>query len=502
MQQRMEKLESDHVLPILGNMAGGGISKNTPRSCHVAIPTDKLSKSLSIPSFARQNKFHAINLHTLYIISTLVFISLSATARTSTPATRDSSELKATLLIVDHGKELYSSLGHCALRLQAPQFGLDYCFTYEANAEENITDYLRLFAAQTKAHWVAVKSQQYFADYAKEHRGITEYVLPLKRTEIQRLWKNLDDAITSGADDQFDFLTNNCTQGLLRMLDLSIDGELPMKEPKETVDLDNGQLARLETASSPWMQFLIITLMGSQADGHWEPMQRATPELLPKMLGLAHPLQRIGQQDRTVKDRITEGKATPFTPNMVFGSLLIVAALLTAFEWQRNRSNSSTQNSSPSSYRRSTAIGSWAECIAQLTLFIFLFWLTQVSGLFTVGDGSFLKRWNWYLIPMFPFPLLFLLYKQFSKDKARATQKDATGIHCLHYITRSFCCSDSAVITTRHNSPTDNGDNSRPQSIICNKITNYKLYDKIQTQTENAGVSRSHHADEHKSFQL
>ena len=41
------------------------------------------------------------------------------------------------LVVCDPGTVLYSTLGHAALHLQCPTFGLDYIYTYES---ENVRD--------------------------------------------------------------------------------------------------------------------------------------------------------------------------------------------------------------------------------------------------------------------------------------------------------------------------------------------------------------------------
>ena len=44
----------------------------------------------------------------------------------------DPNFVKASLLIMSPGDELYSCAGHSVLRLECPKFNLDYCFTYES----------------------------------------------------------------------------------------------------------------------------------------------------------------------------------------------------------------------------------------------------------------------------------------------------------------------------------------------------------------------------------
>ena len=77
---------------------------------------------------------------------------------------------------------------------------------------------------------MAVESKTWLTDYTAEHRRVDSYALPLTDDQIRRLWQRLDEAVTTGTLHRFDFLTHNCTQGVLQMLQAS-DASVTIAEP-------------------------------------------------------------------------------------------------------------------------------------------------------------------------------------------------------------------------------------------------------------------------------
>lgn len=215
----------------------------------------------------------------LFLHIILLLMPLGASASTATePLSADSDGvLRAQLVVVSPGDRLYQSLGHCALRLVSEEHQLDYCFTFEADADGTVADHVRFFVGRCQARWVAVPTAQYTADYSREQRSLTAYALPLADDQIRHLWQRLDEAVTSRRTLPFNFIDSNCAQGVAQMLEPYIT----LHEPQWMGAMDNGRLARHALSHAPWMQFLVVTLMGTEADGHWTPLRRTTPGLLP-----------------------------------------------------------------------------------------------------------------------------------------------------------------------------------------------------------------------------
>ena len=117
------------------------------------------------------------------------------------PLLPDSSNfVTASLLVASPGEALYSSYGHCALRMECPVHNLDYCFSFEMKFDDSLQDYLSFFAGNVQSHIIAVPTIKYVDDYKKEGRGIKQYELNFSTHEKQELWRALDNDYI---DEQF-----------------------------------------------------------------------------------------------------------------------------------------------------------------------------------------------------------------------------------------------------------------------------------------------------------
>jgi len=348
---------------------------------------------------------------TLLLHIALLLMPLRASAAaTAKPLPTDSCGivLRAQLVVVSSGDRLYQQLGHCALRLVSEEHRLDYCFTFEADADGTVADYVRFFAGQCQVRWVAVPTAQYTADYSQEQRMLTAYTLPLAYDQIRRLWQQLDEAVTSRQTHSFNFIDSNCAQGVAQMLAPYIT----LHEPQWMAAMDNGRLARHALSHAPWMQFLVVTLMGTEADGHWTPLRRTTPALLPQMLGLNNKSSVSNGYTFLVSADKSHGV---FTPIVVFSLLLLLCATATVLDW-RGRC------------RRLTRSLDALLFAAQAVAFLLLVWLTQVSGIFASAP-------NLYLLPLAPAPLLMTALCRLSPRRDRtavtATTRRAFRIYTI-----------------------------------------------------------------------
>lgn len=338
---------------------------------------------------------------TLFLHIILLLMPLGASASTATePLSGDSDGgLRASLMVVSPGPRLYQSLGHCALRLVSEEHQLDYCFTFEADADGTVADYVRFFAGRCQARWVAVPTAQYIADYGREQRSLTAYALPLADDQIRHLWQRLDEAVTSRQTHPFNFIDSNCAQGVAQMLAPYIT----LHEQQWMAAMDNGLLARHALSHAPWMQFLVVTLMGTEADGHWTVLMRTTPGLLPQMLGLNN--KSSVSNGYTILTSAGEPLGI-FTPTVVFSLLLLLCTAATVLDWRGH-------------CQRLTRSLDALLFAAQAAAFLLLLWLTQVSGIFASAP-------NLYLLPLAPAPLLITALCRLSPRRDRPSVMTTT----------------------------------------------------------------------------
>ena len=78
------------------------------------------------------------------LVIVIVFLaSLGVSAQEADTTKYDEDFVKTSLIIASPGDMLYSKVGHCAIRMQCPQYRLDYVFSYESeDARQKVLTFL------------------------------------------------------------------------------------------------------------------------------------------------------------------------------------------------------------------------------------------------------------------------------------------------------------------------------------------------------------------------
>lgn len=311
--------------------------------------------------------------------------------------------VKASLMVVSPGNNIYSALGHCAIRLECPIHELDYCFSFGTN---NVTgsDFVKFFTGELKAGFVAIPSKEFIAEYSREGREVKQTELNLTLHEQQRLWEMLDKGMVEGDYRKFNYLQNNCASMSMYVIEWClIDEQISYGKWPAAMQLNNGDCSRFHSRFRPWLNFINITLLGTQADGFIPQQERISPELINEVLAAA----RIVPNDsasaaRPVFKSATQQilpltkpvKTSPFTPMVVFGILLALVVAITLLEW----------------------LAGWRR-LARVTDVVLLVCQTLVGMAMLyicLGACMFGLNWNWYLVVFNPLPLILwlLLHKR------------------------------------------------------------------------------------------
>lgn len=324
----------------------------------------------------------------------LAFVSLEMKA--VGVSTDSSNFVKASLLVVSPGAEIYSVFGHCALRMECPSEGLDYCYTFEM--ESGLSGAVKFLSGQAKAGYAAVKTSRFLQGYAKEGRGVRQLTLNLTPHEKQELWRALDEEMMKGAYRHFNLIQNNCLSMSILLLESVLENEhIDFGTWPEPMTWVNGDGIRYLSRKAPWSEFIFMSLIGCEADTFWEQEYRMSPELIVPILRQARIVSTIGGSSRKALLRHGEillpqrSVATPTrcTPTLLFGILLLVVLAITFAEWRY----------------KWNLVPKWLDRIlfvCQAVAGVFLLYVTVAAGLFGV-------HWNWYLIVFNPLPAVFWL---------------------------------------------------------------------------------------------
>ena len=311
------------------------------------------------------------------------------------PLLPDSSNfVTASLLIASPGEAIYSTYGHAAIRMECPVHNLDYCFSFEQEAD--MGGFIKFFVGKTDAHMVAVPTVKFLTEFNKEGREVKQYILNLTTHEKKELWRLLDNDYVDEEVRHFNLLQNNCSSvSLMAIENVVTDETIDFNGWPEEFKMNNGKVFRLMTKSSPWLEFISITLGGTESDAFWEQEQRAAPALLTKVIKKAEIVDANGNRRPMINDEKqifplkNRFEASPVTPFWVFSLLFLAVLLITLaqFKWKLK----------------------WPVRALDILLMVlvtavgfFLIYTSFVSGLFG-------KHWNWYLIPFNPLPLIIWL---------------------------------------------------------------------------------------------
>ena len=303
------------------------------------------------------------------------------------------------LLVAEPLHALYSVFGHATLRMQCPVHGLDYVFTFES--DPNFNTFMTGVAGKAKAKYIAVPADTFINDSKKSGRGLKQYKLNLTHHEKQELWRLLDEEMMAGAYRNFNLLFTNClTTSILNVQRCLIGEHFEWGELEYPQTLNDGELFRHAVRHSPWAEFLFITFGGTAYDRRSVQEYRLTPETIVPMLRKATFVNDstgvsrfvVTDQGTTLVESSGKDKATPITPMIVFGGLLLLTILVTLAEWLLH-------------WHRVVKFYDLVLFAAQLLVCLLMLYVTFFSELFV-------SMWNWYLIAFLPLPLVFWLFRR------------------------------------------------------------------------------------------
>ena len=189
----------------------------------------------------------------------------------------DPNFVKASLLIMSPGDELYSCAGHSCIRLECPKFNLDYCCSYES---ESVKDKIfTFFMGKLKMGMFAVPTAEWLKMYKDVGRGITQYRLNLPPDAKQRLWRLMDEKVAEGPNLPYDYLERGCAQSDLAVLRKAAasQGSSGLVIPSEWAPVREGRplnrpFTRREcvdtftSAPNPWNCFFLHAICGAELD--------------------------------------------------------------------------------------------------------------------------------------------------------------------------------------------------------------------------------------------
>ena len=262
--------------------------------------------------------------------------SLEQARQDSLAITEADDFVTASLLVATPSDVLYSCAGHASIRMQCPHYGLDMVYTYESEpVKDKVLTFLK---GDLKMGMTAVPTARMLADYDKEGRGITEYVLTIPLDKRKQLWQYLDEKVEQGMNLPYDYLKRGCAVACLRAVraavlpDTLAFGEWDEKFIKKT----RRTLLRNQIDAFPWNRFILFSIVGSEADKACAVADKVVVypdliEVLQKATLNGQPV--MGGANVLVSQSTNIEEGCWFTP-VVLACILLVLAIVSCFWMQ------------------------------------------------------------------------------------------------------------------------------------------------------------------------
>lgn len=294
--------------------------------------------------------------------------------------------VEAYVVVADPGTQLYSVLGHCALRLKCPIFGLDYIFSYES--EDTANKVLSFLAGHLKMALFAIPVDEYCQAYAKDGRGVRQYKLNLTPIEEQELWRVLDDESMVGKIHDYDYYHRGCANSCVRFVNKAINPKKIEYAQWDRVAVTGRELVREHTQNALWVRFVLCFISGNEVD---EPLYKENQLLIPTDLVFAWQSASLDgitllEQEPEVliegKPQTSNGWFTPF----VFSLIILLLSILNIF-WNKPYFD-------------------WLLLGGQTIIGVAMTYLLFVSDLCCTD-------WNWLYIAFNPLPAIFWHWRKY-----------------------------------------------------------------------------------------
>ena len=266
--------------------------------------------------------------------------------------------VRLSLLTCGPGEEIYSLFGHTALRYQRPARGIDVVFNYGLFNFRTPNFVLRFTLGETDYLLGVTDSRYFILDYTLGNRWVDEQELNLTTEEKAKLIHLLEENYRpENRTYRYNFFYDNCATRPRDKVEAATAGSVVYANNMESRDtgLTFRQLLRHYCKGHPWARFGIDLCMGPDAD---KPITRREATFVPFLLqeqfaqatvkdsaGTERPLLKptiplvkpTETADNTDSDSFLNRLLDIATPMRCAWTLLTILAIVTVFEWRRQK---------------------------------------------------------------------------------------------------------------------------------------------------------------------
>lgn len=315
-----------------------------------------------------------------------------------TPVAPDSSDfIRASIVYFSPYDNYQSVLGHCALHMECPSEDFDLIFELTENFDVGIWQHFlgRYDVSMSRAETDTVISRS-----RREGRHAEEWTLNLTHHEKQRLWMLLDkEASKIMPEKKFCLVNSHCSSSVIHVLEKCTIGEYLDLGPRQgPLAFTLNDYIRWMFRDYPWYRFAVVTMGGDTFDREIPMESIANVEMMRQLFKQAT-LRTPDNADSMVVRPLLTGEhrellplaaktaTSVITPRMVLIALLVITLLVTFLEW----------------VARMPRFALWFD---HGLFMLYALWALAVVWFAIIGMTLADARWNWYLIPFNPIPVI------------------------------------------------------------------------------------------------
>jgi len=303
-------------------------------------------------------------------------------------------EIHAALIVADPGEIFYSCVGHCALHMRAPEYDLDYIFSYEAeNARSKLLSFL---AGNLKMGMFAYKTYEDLQYYKENNRGVIEYPLNLPLEVKRNLWRILDERLMDEQNIPYEYIKHGCAYSTLMILKEALD-TIPIEYgpwPEKFSKLSRRELTALQMQKVPWTKaFMNMITNGSiDYDCSYEEKVVMPADLIEILKNAKIQGQPIMSSEAKVIEPSTNVPERPWFTPLLLSIILLVLSVL--------------------SFLPVINGGIIGKIITGVLLAI-QFFVGTITTYLVLFSNLCCTEWSWLIIPYNPLPLIFWKWRRY-----------------------------------------------------------------------------------------
>lgn len=251
--------------------------------------------------------------------------------------------LRFSLLTCTPGTDAYAHFGHTAILAEDEISGKTAVFNYgcfDATQENFVLNFVK---GDTNYKLDAETRKFFLWRYGENGNGVTEQELNLSAEEKKTLMKLLLENIRPENQTYlYNWLYDNCTERARDVIEQAVDGKVVYTRKERSITVREMLHEKLE--NSPWLRFGIDMVLGEEIDRQAERrVQMFIPDYFQAEIDSAFIVKADGSRRPLVKgtqqllENKIEEKASPLSPMVVFGLLLLITLVISFYDLKKKR---------------------------------------------------------------------------------------------------------------------------------------------------------------------